>query len=208
MLQSRAAIQAEIDKVLQRSTGLTEQAKTKAANNVKLALSGSGFGDAAKRQLSKSIAPANTGFRKGGIADTFGGTGHPSDSLFPQGTGEVHQFSTGELVDSGPKPDTVFYDRFQEAMASQYPTVEAMHSVAPPTPTSTIEERFRGSATPKYSPTSGGSTVNETLGFSSKVAKSVADARLAKLTRLEKLVRLLASYVAGDDVAGVKLGIR
>ena len=71
MLQSRAAIQAEIDKVLARSARLTEAAKARAATNIKSALSGSGFGDVAKRNLSKTIAPVNTGFRKGSIAEQF-----------------------------------------------------------------------------------------------------------------------------------------
>jgi len=37
-------------------------------------------------------------FCEGSVADTFGSTGHPSDELFPQGTGEIHEFSAEDLV--------------------------------------------------------------------------------------------------------------
>jgi len=92
---NRQAVMDEIGKTLTRSTRLTEQAKARHRGSVEAAFSGAGFESeaAAKLAMIRKVRP-NEGFRKGSVADTFGETGHPSDELFPQSTGEIHQFST------------------------------------------------------------------------------------------------------------------
>jgi hypothetical protein len=208
---NRQAVMDEIGKTLARSTRLTEQAKARHRGSVEAAFSGAGFASetTAKLAMIRKIQP-NSGFAKGSVADTFGSTGHPSDELFPQGTGEIHQFSTEELVDAGPKPDAPeYYARFREIMASQYPTIPAMQNVTPPTPGGTFEQRYSQSTAPRYEPTSGPPIIaSPDKARTMPLQKSVADTRLAKLERLEALVGLLAAYVGGDDAAGVVLGIR
>ena len=130
-MQSRAAILDAINKTITRSESLTEQAKATHRGSVEAAFSGAGFPAETKAKLAmiRKIQP-NSGFAKGSVADTFGSTGHPSDELFPQGTGEIHEFSAEDLVSVGPKPDAPeYYARFREIMASQYPTIQAMQNV-------------------------------------------------------------------------------
>jgi len=135
--------------------------------------------------------------------------GHPSDELFPQGTGEIHEFSAEDLVSVGPKPDAPeYYARFREIMASQYPTIQAMQNVTPPTPGGTFEQRYskHGAA---IRATSGPPIVESPdKARTSTLQKSTAQTRLAKLARLEELVTLLALYAGGNDEAGAALGIR
>jgi len=143
-MQSRAAILDAINKTITRSESLTEQAKATHRGSVEAAFSGAGFPAETKAKLAmiRKIQP-NSGFAKGSVADTFGSTGHPSDELFPQGTGEIHEFSAEDLVSVGPKPDAPNTTRdFAKIMASQYPTIQAMQNVTPPTPGGTFEQRY------------------------------------------------------------------
>ena len=195
-MQSRAAILDAINKTITRSESLTEQAKATHRGSVEAAFSGAGFPAETKAKLAmiRKIQP-NSGFAKGSVADTFGSTGHPSDELFPQGTGEIHQFSTEELVSVGPDSPE-YYARFREVMASQYPTIPAMQNVTPPTPGGTFEQRYSQSTAPRYEPTSGPPIIaSPDKARTMPLQKSVADTRLAKLERLEALVGLLAAYV-------------
>jgi len=210
-MQSRAAILDAINKTITRSESLTEQAKATHRGSVEAAFSGAGFPAETKAKLAmiRKIQP-NSGFAKGSVADTFGSTGHPSDELFPQGTGEIHEFSAEDLVSVGPKPDAPeYYARFREIMASQYPTIPAMQNVTPPTPGGTFEQRYSQSTAPRYEPTSGPPIVESPdKARTSTLQKSTAQTRLAKLARLEELVTLLALYAGGNDEAGAALGIR
>ena len=200
-----------INKTITRSERLTEQAKATHRGTIADAFSGAGFASetTAKLAMIRKIQP-NSGFAKGSVADTFGSTGHPSDDLFPQGTGEVHQFSTEELVSVGPKPDAPeYYERFRETMKQQYPTVPAMWDVPPPTQATSFEGRYSQSSAPKFEPTSGPPIVDspdKTQRMT--LQKSAGETRLEKLTRLEKIVTVLESYVNGNDQAGIALGIR
>ena len=209
MGMSRQAILDAINKTITRSEQLTEQVKARNRGTVAAAFSGAGFESEAAAILAmiRKVRP-NEGFRKGSVADTFGSTGHPSDELFPQGTGEIHQFSTEELVSVGPDSPE-YYARFREVMASQYPTIPAMQNVTPPTPGGTFEQRYSQSTAPRYEPTSGPPIIaSPDKARTMPLQKSVADTRLAKLERLEALVGVLAAYVGGDDAAGTVLGIR
>ena len=206
---NRQAVMDEIGKTLTRSTRLTEQAKARHRGSVEAAFSGAGFESeaAAKLAMIRKVRP-NEGFRKGSVADTFGSTGHPSDELFPQSTGEIHQFSTEDLLSVGPDAPE-YYARFREVMASQFPTIEAMHNITPPTPSGTFEARYSQSTAPKYEPTSGPPIIESPdKARTMPLQKSAGATRLAKLERLETLVELLAAYAGGNDAAGAALGIR
>ena len=207
-MQSRQAILDAINKTITRSERLTEQAKATHRGTIADAFSGAGFASetTAKLAMIRKIQP-NSGFAKGSVADTFGSTGHPSDELFPQGTGEIHEFSAEDLLSVGPKPDAPeYYERFRETMKQQYPTVPQMWDVPPPTQASSFEGRYSQSSAPKFEPTSGPPIIESP--DKARTMKSVADTRLAKLERLEALVGLLSAYVGGDDAAGIALGIR
>jgi len=207
-MQSRQAILDAINKTITRSERLTEQAKATHRGTIADAFSGAGFASetTAKLAMIRKIQP-NSGFAKGSVADTFGSTGHPSDELFPQGTGEIHEFSAEDLLSVGPKPDAPeYYERFRETMKQQYPTVPQMWDVPPPTQASSFEGRYSQSSAPKFEPTSGPPIIESP--DKARTMKSVADTRLAKLERLEALVGLLSAYVGGDDAAGTALGIR
>jgi hypothetical protein len=208
---NRQAVMDEIGKTLTRSTRLTEQAKARHRGSVEAAFSGAGFASetTAKLAMIRKIQP-NSGFAKGNVADTFGDTGHSSDVLFPQDTGEVHQIPVEEYLDAGPKPAAPeYYARFREIMASQYPTIPEMQNVTPPTPGGTFEQRYSQSTAPRYEPTSGPPIIaSPDKARTSTLLKSSGETRLEKLTRLEKIVTVLESYVNGNDQAGIVLGIR
>ena len=217
---SRAAIQSEIDKVLARSATLTEQSKTRARGNIEKALSGSGFGDSERRAMAKTIAPANSGFRKGSVASQF-------QEIDP----EVDQFHTSpaSAADFASDPDgavshfnapggvhggydgsaaTVQDSPLARAIRDQYPTIVGMAHLELPKPM-TFEERYSRPATPHYEPTSGPPIIESPdKAQRMTLQKSAGATRLAKLERLESLVGLLAAYANGDDAAGVVLGIR
>ena len=192
-MKSRSEIMDAINATIDKSKALTAAQERKHATDVIAAFGGAGFPSETKAKLAmiRKVRP-NEGFRKGSVADTFGSTGHPSDELFPQGTGEIHEFSAEDLVSVGPKPDAPeYYARFREIMASQYPTIQAMQNVTPPTPGGTFEQRYSQSTAPRYAPTDKART-----------------STLQKLARLEELVTLLALYAGGNDQAGIALGIR
>jgi len=160
----KQALLDEINQLLGRGERLTKVNQAKHEERVTRALVG---GDTAgKAELTRSIPRANSGFAKGGIVDSFikgpasgfGDTGHPTDEFFTQGHGQVLEIPAEDYLAAAPKPATEFYDRFAEQMAQQFPTIPAMRSVTPPTPSSTIEAHFSGGQTAKYEPTSGPSS--------------------------------------------------
>ncbi len=232
MLQSRAAIQAEIDKVLTRSARLTEAAKTRARANIEKAFSGSGFGDAQMRALIKTIGPANTGFTRGGIADGIQNLRSLSeedldtppdppkdmDDYFgePDPDDAVTHFEVpgGTQGAYAGAPEPQGGSAFSQAIADQYPLTS--FNIEKPALSPSLEQRFMQGQGPKYLPTSGPPFLGdpnmgpgkESKARTTMLQKSAADTRLAKLDRLQKLVTLLACYAYGDDAAGRKLGIR
>jgi hypothetical protein len=211
-MQSKQAIMDEIGKTLARSARITEAAKVRAATNIKLALSGSGFGDAQLRALAKTITPANTGATRGGILDGIQSITIPAeqdltsppdppkdlDSYFtnPEPEDAVSHF---ELPEDG--------EAFSHAVADQYPLMG--FDIKRPVPSASLEARFMQGQGPKYLPTSGSPIVaSPDKARTTTLQKSAAGTRVAKLQRLEALVTLLAKYANGDDAAGVVLGIR
>src|ERR1035438_5703613 len=183
-MQSRQAILDAINKTITRSERLTEQAKATHRGTIADAFSGAGFASetTAKLAMIRKIQP-NSGFAKGSVADTFGDTGHSSDVLFPQDTGEVHQIPVEEYLDAGPKPAAPeYYARFREIMASQYPTIPEMQNVTPPTPGGTFEQRYSQSTAPRYEPTSGPPIIaSPDKARTSTLLKSSGETRLEKL---------------------------
>lgn len=102
-MQSRQAIMEEIRKTIARSERLYETAKAQHRGTIERALSGSGLGDVQKRSLTKTIAPANTGFRKGGVAANF--IGNDSD-------GGVTHLPEQDYLHSSPKAADDLTDYF------------------------------------------------------------------------------------------------
>lgn len=210
-MKSRSEIMDAINATIDKSKALTAAQERKHATDVIAAFGGAGFPSETKAKLAmvRKVRP-NEGFRKGSVADSFGSTGHPSDELFPQGTGEIHEFSAEDLLSVGPKPDAPeYYERFRETMKQQYPTVPAMWDVPPPTQATSFEGRYSQSSAPKFEPTSGPPILQSPdKARTSTLQKSAGATRIAKLARLEELVTLLALYAGGNDQAGIALGIR
>jgi len=228
-MQSRAAIMEEIRKTIARSERLTEAAKTRARGNIEMALSGSGLGDVQKRSLTKTIPPANQGFRKGSIADQFQTVDPVIDQFHgaPKGPVDLDAYFQNTPADDavahfevpagmhGSYSGTAASEEdspLARAIRDQYPTIVGMAHLTLPKP-KTLEEHYATTpTTPTYEPRSG----PEFLGPGPVDVSSKATARMtlhkgASMTLLQKLDHILEVFMTpGASMKGLRaeLGLK
>ncbi len=223
---SREAILQEIDKVLERSEKLYGQAVAKHKECTERALGGSGLGDSQKLALARSIR--NNGLQKGGAVSRFITEGDGIQSMHipesedlqsppspatdmteyfrntPSPDDAVGHFKLpGETQGGYPGAPASEDSAFASAIQSQYPLVD-LSQITRPVPM-TLEAHYSKPTTPHYEPTSGGPSVNESLGF-----PDLSPSKVQFMTPLQKLVALFDIYATGGSLklAKVKLGIR
>lgn len=217
-MKTRAEILDAINATIDKSERLYEAAKGRHRSRIEAAFSGAGFQSetATKRAMTKTIPPANRGFRKGSIADQFQTVdpvidqfhGAPAsavdlDSYFENGSPDAAVSSIDPGAHIGHSV-TAHEDNedFRAALLAQYPLHEQLVSgIARPQVANNVQGLFGQSTTPRLEPTTG----KEFLG-----PGPVDLPTKANLTPLQKLVALFDIYATGGSLklAKVKLGIR
>ena len=217
-MKTKSEIMAAINATIDKSKALTREAERKHAAAVTSAFSGCGFqGEiVTKRGLAKTIAPANSGFRKGSIAsqfvdpeiDEFHGSPASAADFASDPDGAISHFNAPGGVHGGYDGSAATDDSaFTSAIQNQYPLID-MSAITRPKPI-TFEERYSRPTTPVYEPTTGPEFLGPgPVDLSAKATRMTLH-KGAGMSAIDKVIYLFDVYAIGGSLkaAAAELGI-